>query len=122
MLTDMAAGRIYPVFTKNQSAKELIPQLSLFFAQYPAWQYLQGDADRFIRLDFERSYRSDAFLEFTSIIGYNLERTPPRDKHANGIVERAVGVIAIKTNIAWLTPATLTLSIPSPVLALLLTI
>ena len=110
MLTDLASGRIYPVFTKDRSAKELISQLSLFFAQYPAWQYRHGDTDRFIRLDSESNYRSDAFLEYTSTIGYRLERTPPRDKHANGIAERAVGVIATKTNIAMLQPSP---SVPS---------
>jgi hypothetical protein len=37
-------------------------------------------------------------------LGYRLERTPERDKHANGVAERTVGVIAVKTNIAMLYP------------------
>ena len=34
--------------------------------------------------------------------GYRLELTPKRDKYADGVAERTVDVIAIKTNIAML--------------------
>ena len=36
--------------------------------------------------------------------GYQLERTPSRDKHAGGVAERAVGVIVAKANVAMLSP------------------
>jgi hypothetical protein len=41
---------------------------------------------------------------FTASFGYRLERTPERDKHANGVAERTVGITAVKTNIAMLNP------------------
>ena len=105
MLTDLCTGRIYPLFTKDRSAKELVHQISIFFALHPSWQNRYEDTDRFIRLDAERSYRSELFLATAAAFGYRLERTPERDKHANGIAERSVGVIATKTNIAMLQPA-----------------
>jgi hypothetical protein len=43
-------------------------------------------------------------ISFTASFGYRLERTPERDKHANGVAERTVGIIAVKTNIAMLNP------------------
>jgi hypothetical protein len=36
--------------------------------------------------------------------GYEVERTPPRDKHENGIAERTVGIIFAKANVALLAP------------------
>ena len=58
----------------------------------------------FIRLDSESSYKSIEFLTFANSIGYNLEYTPVRDKHAGGIAERAVGLISSKTNVAMMAP------------------
>ena len=104
LLTDTANGRIYPIFTKDRSSKELISQLSIFLALHPSWQNRHEHTDRFFRLDPENNYRSDAFLQAASAYGYRIEATAPRDKHANGIAERSVGVIAVKTNIAMLNP------------------
>ena len=104
LLTDTANGRIYPIFTKDRSSKELISQLSIFLALHPSWQNRHEHTDRFFRLDPENNYRSDAFLQTASAYGYRIEATAPRDKHANGIAERSVGVIAVKTNIAMLNP------------------
>ena len=104
-LTDTSNGRIHPIFTKDRSAKELISQISILFALHPSWQNRHEFTDRFIRLDPENNYRSDAFAQAASAFGYRIECTPPRDKHANGIAERSVGVIAVKTNIAMLNPS-----------------
>jgi hypothetical protein len=89
---------------KDRSASELVTKVSIFFALHPSWQNQYDNVDRFIRLDPERNYRSEAFLKITASFGYRLERTPERDKHANGVAERTVGIIAVKTNIAMLNP------------------
>jgi hypothetical protein len=38
-------------------------------------------------------------MQHASKYGYQVEATPPRDKHANGIAERAIGIISAKTNL-----------------------
>ena len=91
--TDLANRRCYPVFTKDRSAHELCEQSTKLFNQHPEWQYVHDtDTRRFIRLDPERNYRSFEFQAFATSKGYSLERTPPRDKHAGGVAERAVGI------------------------------
>ena len=105
LYTDLATRRVYPVFTKDRSAQELCQQSRMLFLQHPAWTTnASPEQQRFIRLDSESNYRSEEFLAFTSSIGYNLERTPVRDKHANGIAERTVGLISAKTNVAMMSP------------------
>jgi hypothetical protein len=74
------------------------------FNSHPEWSSLGSTTSRFIRLDPEANYRSTDFLAWAHSYGYKLEHTPPRDKHAGGIAERAVGVISMKTNTAMLTP------------------
>ena len=44
------------------------------------------------------SYKSAEIRTYFSEIDYKIEHTPPRDKHAGGIVERAVGILTGKTN------------------------
>jgi hypothetical protein len=103
--TDLATRRCYPVFTKDRSAHELCEKSKQLFMQNPQWVTdSSAEVRRFIRLDAESNYRSIEFLTFASSIGYTLERTPVRDKHAGGIAERAVGVISAKTNIAMMAP------------------
>jgi Reverse transcriptase (RNA-dependent DNA polymerase) len=92
LLTDLATGRIYPIYTKDRSASELVTKVSIFFALHLSWQNQYDNVDRFIRLDPERNYCSEAFLQITVSFGYRLERTLERDKHANGVAERTVGV------------------------------
>ena len=105
LYTDLGTRRIYLVFTKNRSAQELCQQSRMLFLQHPDWTTNSSrEQIRFIRLDSESNYRSEEFLAFTSSIGYNLERTPVRDKHANGEAERTVGLISAKTNVAMMAP------------------
>ena len=105
IFTDLAIHRCYPVYTKDRSAHELCAQSLKLFNQHPEWQYFHDtDTRRFIRLDPERNYRSNKFSAFVSSKGYQLERTPSRDKHAGGVAERAVGLIVAKTNVAMLSP------------------
>jgi hypothetical protein len=92
LFTDIGNGRIYPVFTKDRSSKELISQTSIFFALHPSWQQRHENTDRFFRLDPENNYRSKAFKQTASAFGYRIEPTAPRDKHENGIAERSVGI------------------------------
>ena len=126
ILTDLATRRHYPVFTKDRSSHELCEKTRQLFLKHPEWQsnasrsqsrFITIDSEghdksielneyqsklRFIRLDSESSYKSVEFLTLASSLGYILEHTPVRDKHAGGIAERAVGLISAKTNIAML--------------------
>ena len=105
IFTDLATRRHYPVFTKDRSAHELCEKTRQLFIQHPQWKLnASRSQERFIRLDSESSYKSIEFLTFASSIGYILEHTPVRDKHAGGIAERAVGVISAKTNVAMMAP------------------
>ena len=106
LLTDLATRRVYPVFTKDRSAPELCTRMTSFFNSHPEWKNTGSNIniDRFIRTDPERNYESDAFLAVLSHFGYRREPTAPRDKHANGVAERTVGLITAKANIAMLAP------------------
>ena len=104
LFTDLATGQTFPVFTKDRSAAELVSKATIFFQSHPAWQTSHPNTTRFIRIDPESNYNSKAFLKCLSDFKYEIERTPPRDKHANGIAERAVGLITAKTNMAMLAP------------------
>ena len=105
LYTDLATRRYYPVFTSSREASELCEKTELMFLQHPEWKLDASRAQmRFIRLDSESNYRSADFLRLTSKLGYKLERTPVRDKHAGGVAERAVGLVSSKTNIAMMTP------------------
>ena len=118
IFTDICTSIRYPVFTKTRTALELCERTSILFDLHPEWT--TGDAlrsinlcidntsdppdPRFIRLDAESNYRSSEFLHCMANYKYRLERTPPRDKHANGIAERSVGLVTLKTNVAMQTP------------------
>ena len=101
LFTDLAKGLIFPVFTKDRSALELVTKTTIFFRTHPHWSTQQSDVIRFIRIDPESNYNSQAFCKCLSYFGYSIERTPPRDRHANGITER---LITAKTNIAMVAP------------------
>jgi hypothetical protein len=98
VVTDSASGYVFPVFTNNRSAPELYHKLANFFFCRPSWQQQHEGVRRFIRVDPEKNYMSQEFLELLHDFGYEREETPPRDKHANGRAERTVDVIEVKTN------------------------
>ena len=100
-LTDSASRRRHVVFTKDRRASSLVAALRVLFLKKPHWS-VRTSTLKTIRLDSEGAYTSDAFLQFVSEHGFTLEFTPPRDKHANGIAERAVGVVVAKANEAML--------------------
>ena len=104
LLTDIATGQIFPLFTKDRSSEDICHQLTIFLVAHPWWKDPATPCDRFIRVDSEKSYRSEEFTACASAFGYRIERTPARDKHANGIAERTVQTIETKTNIAMLAP------------------
>ena len=104
LLTDLATGQIYPLFTKDRSSEEVSHVWTVFIVAHPWWKDPAVRCDRFIRVDPEKCYLSDEFAACVSAFGYRIERTPPRDKHANGIAERSVQTIETKTNIAMLAP------------------
>ena len=119
LFTDLSSGVRYPVFTKTRTAAELCEKTSILFDLHPEWSNSNKNRTitvctddpsdppdpRFIRVDAESNYRSTEFLHCTAKYSYKLERTPPRDKHANGIAERSVGLVTLKTNVAMLTPS-----------------
>ena len=79
--------------------------MRVFLDMHPTWRTpTTPPTPRFLRVDPESNYNSELFLSLLNEYSYIVERTPPRDKHANGIAERAVGVIATKTNVAMLAP------------------
>ena len=102
VVTDLASGYVFPVFTNNRSAPELCHKLANFFFYDPSWQQHHDGVRRFIRVDPEKNYMSQEFLELLHDFGYEREETPPRDKHANGRAERTVGVIEVKTKTTML--------------------
>ena len=104
ILTDLATRRIYPVFTKDRSAQELCVRMISFFNSHPEWKNAGSTTDRFIRTDPEKCYESDSFQAVLAQFGYRREPTAPRDKHANGVAERSVGLATSKTNVAMLAP------------------
>ena len=107
LFTDLTTRRVYPVFTRDRGAQELCDQVSLLFESHPEWRNAHTTSDpidRFVRVDAEKSYRSSEFTKCLGGFGYRTEPTPPRDKHANGVAERTVGVIAAKCNTIMLAP------------------
>lgn len=116
--TDLFTGIRYPVFTKSRSAPELVDKTTILLDLHADWNRTDPDRmitlsrdhqsdppdPRFIRVDAESNYKSTEFLHCAASYRYTLERTPPRDKHANGIAERSVGLVTLKTNVAMLTP------------------
>ena len=105
LLTDQATGQIYNIFTTNRSVEELCDRMAVFFDMHPAWLTTSSpDTPRYIRVDPENNYKSEKFLRLMARYSYYIEHSPTRDKHAQGIAERSVGVIATKTNIAMMAP------------------
>ena len=105
LLTDQATGQIYNIFTTNRSAAELCDRIAVFFDMHPAWlTNTSPDTPRYIRVDPENNYKSELFLRLMAQCNYYNVHSPTRDKHAQGIAERSVGVIATKTNIAMMAP------------------
>ena len=88
-----------PVLVRNCPA-DLLPPFDEVFGHSST----APSEPRFIRVDAENNYSSTEFLHFASERKYTLERTPPRDKHANGVAERSVGLITVKTNVIMNTP------------------
>ena len=104
LLTDLTTRRVYPIFTKDRSAVELCKQASKLFDSHPEWRDTGSAIDRFVRTDPENNYSSDLFVALLTHYGYRREHTAPRDKHANGVAERSVGLMSAKTNLAMLAP------------------
>ena len=104
LLTDLVTGQVFPLYTKDRSSEELCHQMTIFLVARPWWKDPPTPCDRFVRADSEKSYTSKEFIACLSAFGYRIERTPPRDKHANGVAERTVQTIQTKTNIAMLAP------------------
>ena len=105
LMRDNASQMIYCNSTKNRTADEIVRSLTDTWKLNPGWNiYDPSKPDvvnsRYIRMDPEISYQSDTVLSFVCAMGYKIERTPPRDKHAGGIAERMVGIVTAKTNTA----------------------
>ena len=106
LLTDQATGQIYNIFTTNRSAEELCERMAVFFDMHPVWLTTAStDTPRYVRVDPENNYKSEEFLRLMAKYNYYIEHSPTRDKHAQGIAERSVGLIATKTNVAMLAPS-----------------
>ena len=76
--------------------------MSELFYAHPDWQPNGSIIDRKIKVDMEAGYQSGKFREFCHTLGYRIESSSTRDKHAHGVGERSVGNIITKANIAML--------------------
>ena len=107
VMRDGASQMIFCNFTKSRGAEELVNAFTRLWNLNPNWKvfdHRQTDHlnPRFVRMDSESSYKSAEIRTFFSDIGYKIEHTPPRDKHAGGIAERTVGLLTGKTNTAMM--------------------
>ena len=98
---------IYCNYTKSRSAPEVVAPLSRTWNLNPTRliydSTIQGSSNaRFIRVDPESAYKSEAVLRFAAECGYKIERTTSRDKHAGGVAERMVDLVTSKANSAML--------------------
>ena len=64
ILTDLAWGQYYPIYTKDRSSPELSACIRAFFDLTPQWNHNTPGVDRFIRHDPEANYRSEEFTAF----------------------------------------------------------
>ena len=104
LFTDLGSRHVYPIFSKTRIADDLCERIDEFFDRHPQWKITGSMTRRFVRTDPEPSYMSRQFLACLASHNYEIERTAPRDKHANGIAERTVGIITAKANVALLAP------------------
>ena len=102
LFTDLASRQVYPVFTKTKLVAELKDRMAVLFHAHPEWKPNGTAIDRKIKVDMEAGYQSNEFAEFCHSLGYRIESSPTRDKHAHGVAERSVGNIVTKANIAML--------------------
>ena len=86
----------------SKLVSELAINMSELFYAHLDWKPNGSIIDRKIKVDMEAGYQSAEFREFCYTLGYRIETSPTRDKHAHGVAERSVGNIIIKTNIAML--------------------
>ena len=96
---------IYRNFTKNREADEIVRSFTRLWDLHPTWRVFDHKNPdklnpRFIHMDSKTSYKSANVLSFLAERGYQIEFTPPRDKHAGGIAERMVGLVTAKTNMS----------------------
>ena len=96
VFTDVASRQVYPVLV------ELTEMMSKLFFAHPEWKPNGTAIDRKIKVDMETGYQSQDFKEYCHSLGYRIETSPTRDKHAHGVAERSVGNILIKANIAMM--------------------
>ena len=107
MMRDGASQMIFCNFTKSRGAEEIVNAFTKLWNLNPNWKvfdHRQTDHlnPRFVRMDSETSYKSAEIRTFFSDIGYKIEHTPPRDKHAGSIAERTVGLSTGKMNTAMM--------------------
>ena len=107
VMRDGASQMIFCNFTKSRGAEEIVNAFTKLWNLNPNWKvfdHRQTDHlnPRFVRMDSETSYKSAEIRTFFSDIGYKIEHTPPRDKHAGSIAERTVGLSTGKMNTAMM--------------------
>ena len=102
LFTNLASRQVHPVFTKSKLVVELTEMMSKLFFAHPEWKPNGTAIDRKIKVDMETGYQSEDFKEYCHSLGYRIETSPTRDKHAHGVAERFVGNIVTKANIAMM--------------------
>lgn len=104
VVRDAYTRMIYCCFTKNRSAEEFTISFTKLLTLHPTWRIIEPGTTRYIRLDPESNYSSDQVVTAFASYGYQVERTPVRDKHAGGTAERTIGILTAKCNVAMQTP------------------
>ena len=102
LFTDLASQHVYPLFIKSKLVVELTEMMSKLFFAHPEWKPNGTTIDRKIKVDMETGYQSEDFKEYCHSLGYRIEISPTRDKHAHDIAERSVGNIVTKASIAMM--------------------
>ena len=90
LFTDLASRLVYPVFTKSELASELTTNMSDLFCAHPDWKPNGPVIDRKIKVDMGAGYQSAEFREFCHTLGYRIETSLTRNKHAHGVARRSV--------------------------------
>ena len=102
LFTDLASRQVYPEFTKSKLEVELTEMMSKLFFAHPEWKSNGTAIDRMIKVDIETGSQSEDFKEYCYSLGYRIETSPTRDKHAHSVAERSVGNIVTKANISMM--------------------
>lgn len=105
IVTDLASRRVHILLTKGRTSIEILENFKTLFRKNPQWFVnITATDKRHIKLDMEPGFQTDKLSEYLATKFYMVEIVPPRNKKANGVAERSVGIMEEMTNVAMLAP------------------